>query len=156
VVLRTSAEAAAVPLAGFLQSVQRNRHLTVVAHSYGSTVAGLAVASGGTNVDDLVVLGSPGLGVSSTAQLGMPAARVHVLESSNDPVADLGWFGPDPDHLEGVDLLTTDGANLPSGTTGRRSLGHSEYLTPGTTSQWNVAGVIAGAPVLAARRTTVR
>ena len=31
---------------------------------------------------------------------------------------------------------------------GRRSQGHSGYLVPGTTSQWNVAAVVAGAPTV--------
>jgi Alpha/beta hydrolase len=155
VVLRGSAEAAARSLADFLKGVPEDRHLTVVAHSYGSTAAGLALASGGTNVDDLVVLGSPGLGVGSTAQLGMPAARVHVLEAQDDPVADLGWFGRDPDKLDGVDLLSTDGGRLANGAAGQRSLGHSQYLALGTTSQWNVAAVIAAAPVRVPRNAAV-
>ena len=86
----------------------------------------------------------------------MPAPRVHVLEAKNDPVADLGWFGRDPDQLDGVDLLSTEGTTLPNGTMAGRSLGHSEYLAPGTTSQWNVAAVIAGAPVLIRKRPVGR
>lgn len=143
VVLRSSAEAGSVALAAFLASVGGGRHLTLIGHSYGSTTAGVAVARGNTAVDDLVVMGSPGLGVP-TDRLGLPLPRVHVLEADEDLVADLGWFGPDPDRISGVDLLGTSGERLPDGSTGLQSVGHSEYLAPGSTSQWNVAAVVAG------------
>ncbi len=148
VVLRESAEAGAGSLAGFLRGLPSDRHVTVVGHSYGSTTAGLAVARGDTGVDDLVVLGSPGLGADTTTELGLPSRRVHVLEADDDPVADLGWFGRDPSGLPGVDRLSTENVELPDGSPGQRSVGHSGYLVPGTTSQWNVAAVVAGAPVV--------
>ncbi|MEP6632522.1 MAG: alpha/beta hydrolase, partial [Lapillicoccus sp.] len=146
VALRGSAQEGADLLSPFLRGLPPAAHLTLVGHSYGSTTAGLAVTRGGTGVDDLVAIGSPGLGVGSTAELGMPAARVHVLEAAQDPVADLGWFGRDPGRLAGVDRPSTDATVLPDGSAGTRSLGHSSYLTPGTTSQWNVAAVVAGLP----------
>jgi hypothetical protein len=148
VVLRASAEAGAAPLASFLHGIPPDRHLTLVGHSYGSTTAGLAVAHGDTGVDDVVVLGSPGLGADDGADLGLPPRQVHVLEADDDPVADLGWFGRDPSELTGVDRLSADGAALPGGAAGQRSHGHSGYLVPGTTSQWNVAAVVAGAPTV--------
>lgn len=148
VVLRTSAEAGAGSLAAFLRGLPSDRHVTVVGHSYGSTTAGLAVARGDTGVDDLVVLGSPGLGADTSSELGLPSRRVHVLEADDDPVADLGWFGRDPSGLAGVDRLSTGDVELPDGSTGQRSVGHSGYLVAGTTSQWNVAAVVAGAPVV--------
>ena len=148
VVLRASAEAGAGGLATFLRGLPSDQHVTLVGHSYGSTTAGLAVARGDTGVDDLVVLGSPGLGADTSTELGLPPRHVHVLEADEDPVADLGWFGRDPSGLPGVDRLSTDDVELPDGRTGRRSVGHSGYLVPGTTSQWNVAAVVAGAPVV--------
>jgi hypothetical protein len=95
-----------------------------------------------------VVLGSPGLGADTSTELGLRARHVHVLEADDDPVADLGWFGRDPSGLPGVDRLSTEDVELPDGRPGRRSVGHSGYLVPGTTSQWNVAAVVAGAPVV--------
>jgi hypothetical protein len=148
VVLRASAEAGAGSLAAFLRALPSDRHLTVVGHSYGSTTAGLAVARGDTGVHDLVVLGSPGLGADSSTELGLRPRHVHVLEADDDPVADLGWFGRDPSGLAGVDRLSTEDVELPDGSPGQRSVGHSGYLVPGTTSQWNVAAVVAGAPVV--------
>ncbi|HWI33907.1 MAG TPA: alpha/beta hydrolase [Lapillicoccus sp.] len=152
VALRQSAEAGARSLADFLRGVPPERHLTVVGHSYGSTTAGLAVASGGTGIDDLVVLGSPGLGVERVTDLEIPAKRIHVLEADDDPVADLGWFGRDPSAMPEVDRLATQAAQLPDGFAGSAASGHSRYLTSGTTSQWNVAAVVAGAPVVRAGR----
>lgn len=153
VVLRASAEAGAAALGPFLRGLPAEAHLTVVAHSYGSTTAGLAVAAGGTGVDDLVAIGSPGLGVASTQQLGIVPSRVHVIEARGDPVADLGWFGRDPGHLAGVDLPSADAAPLPDGSVGLSSTGHSQYLRPGTTSQWNVAAVIVGTPAVPSVRS---
>lgn len=146
VVLRSSAEAGADSLVPFLAGLGVGRHVTLVGHSYGSTVAGVAVARGGTGVDDLVVMGSPGLGVGSVNALGMPAARVHVIEADDDPVADLGWFGGDPDRMVGVDVLSAGAGVAADGSAAVPSHGHSEYLVPGTTSQWNIAAVVAGVP----------
>ena len=152
VVLQSSAEEGATALDSFLRGLPSERHLTLVGHSYGSTTAGIAVARPDTPVDDLVVLGSPGLGVNRTADLGLPPGHVHVLEAADDPVADLGWFGPDPDTLPGVDRLSTGAARLPDETVGEAATGHSRYLAPGTTSQWNVAAVVVGAPLVRAAR----
>ncbi|HEY6743091.1 MAG TPA: alpha/beta hydrolase [Lapillicoccus sp.] len=153
VVLRQSAEAGARSLADFLRGLPPERHVTLVGHSYGSTTAGLAVASGGTDVDDLVVLGSPGLGVEHATALGMPVKRIHVLEADDDPVADVGWFGRDPSTMPEVDRLATEAVQLPDGSAGSAASGHSRYLSSGTTSQWNVAAVVAGAPVVRAGRS---
>lgn len=144
VVLRASAEAGATELNPFLRGLPADAHVTVVGHSYGSTTVGLAVAAGGTGVSDLVAIGSPGLGVRSPGALGLSASKVHVIEADGDPVADLGWFGRDPGHLPGVDLLAADARRLADGSTGLASRGHSQYLDPGTTSQWNVAAVVVG------------
>jgi hypothetical protein len=155
VVLRHSAEVGAGALDQFLQGLPADRHLTLVGHSYGSTTAGIAVARPGTPVDDLVVLGSPGLGVDRAADLGLLGGRVHVLEADDDPVADLAWFGPDPDSMAGVDRLSTAAARLPDESGGEAATGHSRYLAPGTTSQWNVAAVVVGAPLVRADRPPV-
>jgi hypothetical protein len=51
-----------------------------------------------------------------------------------------------------VDRLSTAAGALPDGSAGRRSAGHSQYLAAGTTSQWNVAAVVVGAPSVPAAR----
>ena len=80
---------------------------------------------------------------------------MHVLEADDDPVADLAWFGPDPDSMAGVDRLSTDAARLPDESEGEAAAGHSRYLAPGTTSQWNVAAVVVGAPLVRVGRPPV-
>jgi hypothetical protein len=131
-----SADAAGDALASFLNAIPTDAHTTVVGHSYGSVVAADALTAG-TSVDDVVLMGSPGIGVSDARDLG--AEHVYVLESPTDVVADTGWFGRDPNLLPGVEVLASSGAD-----------GHGQYLDPGTTSAANVAAVVAGAPTVAA------
>jgi hypothetical protein len=63
-----------------------------------------------------------------------------------DPVADLGWFGDDPNRLDGVTGLSARAATLPDGTASVGSVLHAQYLTPGSTSQYNIAATVAGLP----------
>jgi len=58
-----------------------------------------------------------------------------VAEARWDPVADLGWFGPDPSERSDAVLLPTDGTS-----------GHGDYLVPGSTSARGIAAVVAGVP----------
>ena len=48
--------------------------------------------------------------------------------------------------MDGVDFLSTHERDLPDGTTGSGSSGHSEYLQQETTSQYNLAVTVAGLP----------
>jgi len=114
-------------------------HVTAIGHSYGSLTTALAVEQS-PGVDDAVYLGSPGLG-------GTPrGARAWVGEAAGDPVADAGWFGPDPNRVPGVVGLSTREAVLPDGTVLDGSTGHDEYLRAGSTSEHNVAAVVGGRP----------
>ncbi len=60
--------------------------LTVLGHSYGSLVVGAAARSAGLAADDVIFLGSPGVGVDSAAQLGMPPGRVWSSTSLSDVI----------------------------------------------------------------------
>lgn len=157
VLLAESARTGAAKLSSFVNGLDASRasadtpHLTVLGHSYGSTTAGYALAGTTTGVDDLAVFGSPGLGVDDTRQLRLKPGSVHVLEAGNDIVADTGRFGRDPDTLEGADVLSAASKPLPDGSRGAGSAGHSDYLTPGSTSAWNLAAVVAGTPQLLVR-----
>ena len=71
-------------------------HLTAIGHSYGSTTTGHAAHDHGLPVDDLVVVGSPGLGgdVDNADDLGVDPDHVWAGVNSRDPVAylaDHGW-----------------------------------------------------------------
>jgi len=62
-------------------------HNTVLGHSYGSLVAGVTARDRGLDADELVLIGSPGVGVDRAAQLhGVPAGHVWAAAAANDPV----------------------------------------------------------------------
>jgi pimeloyl-ACP methyl ester carboxylesterase len=119
-------------------------HVTLVGHSYGSTVVGAAMRSGPKRADDLVLLGSPGVLADDVGQLGMPGRRVYVGEAPFDPVADLGAFGADPgDSGFGGTAIRADpepGLSWPE----RLAGAHSRYFDPGSESLRNVARVVVG------------
>lgn len=117
-------------------------HLTTVGHSYGSLTSGLA-AAGDTPLDDLVLIGSPGVGVDHVRDLALPADRVFVGEARRDVVSDLDHFGSDPAHRRfGAVPFQTDGGEHPLGGTTRAATGHSEYYGSDTESLWNIVSVV--------------
>lgn len=132
-----------------------HRHLTMVGHSYGSTVIGEAARLGnGLSVDDIVVAGSPGMRVPDAQSLHMDPRHVWSELAAGDPVADLGrsshggyatgTYGTFPivpsDESFGAQRLVTD------------THGHSEYwktdpVNGPTLSLLNQAKVVAGTPM---------
>src|SRR5439155_7923829 len=71
-------------------------HVTVVGHSYGSLVAARAAGVQPGAVDELVVLGSPGVGADRAADVPVPDGHLWVGAASGDPVSRVSWFGADP------------------------------------------------------------
>jgi len=84
-------------------------HLTAIGHSYGSrTVGAAATQQGGgiPGIDDIVLVGSPGVGVDHAEDLGVGKEHVFVGAAENDVVTVLpskqqaaagavgSWFGP--------------------------------------------------------------
>ncbi|MEU1281939.1 alpha/beta hydrolase [Streptomyces sp. NPDC005805] len=63
-------------------------HLTAIGHSYGSRLVGAATQEPGgiPGVDDIVLLGSPGVGVDKAEDLGVGKDHVFVGAADNDPV----------------------------------------------------------------------
>lgn len=120
-------------------------HLTVVGHSYGSTVVGAAATTQSLPADDLVLLGSPGVLADDVRGLGRGRDHVFVGEATFDPVADLGAFGADPGAPEfGATRIRADPAPG-SGWEDRLSGGdHSRYFDAGSESLRNVARVVVG------------
>jgi hypothetical protein len=144
-----AARAGGADLARFYEGVDASRradpHLTALGHSYGSLTTGYALQQA-VGVDDAVLFGSPGIGTDHVEALHVPAGHTGVVEASWDPVADLGWFGDDPNRLDGVTGLSARAATLPDGTGSAGSVLHAQYLTPGSTSQYNIAATVAGLP----------
>lgn len=134
-------------LAGTLDGIDASRvddpHLTAIGHSYGSTTTGYALQQA-TGVDDAALFGSPGSSGDDISDFNLPPDRLAVIEADDDPVTDAGIFGTDPGRLDGASGLSALEARHPDGSTLHQSFGHSEYLTPGTTSQYNLAATVAG------------
>jgi hypothetical protein len=61
-------------------------HQTVLGHSYGSLVVGEAATGSSLEADDVVFVGSPGVGVGSAAQLHVPAGHVWSSTSRTDVI----------------------------------------------------------------------
>jgi hypothetical protein len=142
-----SAQEGANKLAPFLNGIDAARdtdpHLTALGHSYGSTTTGLALQQN-TGVDDAVFFGSPGLGTSHVGDLKVPDGHSFYLEGRNDPVGDLGYFGIDPSHMDGIEHSSAKESTLPDGRQLTESTGHSAYLDDGSTSQYNMSVVVGG------------
>lgn len=143
-----SANTGGAALADFCRGIDASRdtdpNLTALGHSYGSTTTGVALQED-TGVDSAVVFGSPGLATDDVDDLRVPAGRVYALEAKWDGVADLGRFGTDPSRLDGLEHLSTDESQV-DGRVLDPSSGHSAYLRVDTTSQYNIATVVAGLP----------
>lgn len=114
--------------------------LSLLAHSYGSTAAMLALTDTPATVDALAMIGSPGAPGASMASLNV-RGEVFVGEAAWDPIPNSSFFGPDPGSTEfgaramsvagGVDVITN---RVLEGSTG-----HNAYFSPGTESMRNMA-----------------
>jgi pimeloyl-ACP methyl ester carboxylesterase len=144
-------------------------HVTVIGHSYGSLVAGLA-AGEGLAADELVFVGSPGTGLdhATSAELA-PGGDVWAglaawdpIGAAIDPSAQDAWdwvLSVPGRHLR--DMLVSGEATVQDLWHGRNPVhgsfgafefttdgatGHSEYFEPGTASLANMAAIVAGLP----------
>lgn len=68
-----------------------DQHLTAIGHSYGSRTVGSATQQGGgiPGVDDIILVGSPGVGVDRAEDLGVGKGHVFVGAAENDVVTKL-------------------------------------------------------------------
>ncbi|WP_345526184.1 alpha/beta hydrolase [Nocardioides endophyticus] len=133
-------------------------HLTAIGHSYGSTTTGHAAHDEGIPVDDLVFVGSPGVGgeTDDVGDTGIDPDHVWAGSNSRDPIADLGnhgWL-----HLEsalggpglGDDPAEDDfGANrFQAESTSRPDFldvgEHSRYFDHGSESLYNLSQIVSG------------
>jgi Alpha/beta hydrolase len=139
-------------------------HTVMLGHSYGSLVVGTAaVRELGRLADDLIFVGSAGVGVNRASQLGIDPSHVWAGEARFDPVPNLPPF--DPLHWIGPDShFGTDPATPPFGARdfmvapghlGTIDIGpipilpnpfpvHSQYWDEGSTSLRNIAFIVAG------------
>ena len=130
-------------------------YLSVLAHSYGSTAALLALERGTVTVDALALMGSPGSDAQSVKQLGVRGGNVFVGEAAMDPIVNSAFFGSDPGSPSyGAKPMGVGGAADPiTHRTLSGSSGHNEYFSAGTECMRNLAliGIDRGDLVLSGR-----
>ncbi|WP_306211011.1 alpha/beta hydrolase [Actinoplanes sp. RD1] len=132
------ARAGADALSDFVRSLPRGAAVTMIGHSYGALVAGLA-ACRLARVHDIVALGAPGMGVRRATELG--GVRVWSALAADDwirriPQLRLGHLG----HGRRPSAPAFGAVPLP--TTGVR--GHDGYLAPGSPTLAAVADIVVG------------
>ena len=71
-------------------------YVSVIAHSYGSTAALMALTEYNFEVDALALVGSPGSPAKSVSQLHVRDGNVFVGEAAWDPIPNSAYFGSDP------------------------------------------------------------
>ncbi len=114
---------------------------TLLCHSYGSVVCGTVAPALHGATTDMVVLGSPGMGVQSAGELG---TAVHLWATRNPS----DWIGNVP-YLEvgglghGADPTGSDFGAEEISSTG--AAGHVGYFAAGTESLRNFAAIALGA-----------
>ena len=131
-------------------STRQPLHLTALGHSYGSLTTGLALQRD-TPVNDAVVFGSPGLDADQRSDLKVPDGHLFSAMSDQDSVPKLdvlNHFGISPYDMAGIDRVDTGNAISVDGTPLGATHTHSEYLQEGSTSQYNMAAIVAGRPDL--------
>ncbi|HWR86462.1 MAG TPA: alpha/beta hydrolase [Rhodoglobus sp.] len=121
-------------------------YLSVVAHSYGSTAALIALTEGDVEVDALALVGSPGSAARSVDDLHVRDGAVFVGEASWDPVPNSSYFGSDPGApgYGAVRMGVDGGVDVITGRTLLTSVGHNDYFSPGTASMRNFALIAIG------------
>ncbi|GAA4076444.1 alpha/beta hydrolase [Nonomuraea soli] len=144
VAFQASAAAGGASLAAFTDGLRASHEPTstgrtvVIGHSYGSLTSGRAATlRPGRFADELIIVGSPGVGVSHAAELGVNPRHVWVGEAGGDPVAALGRFGTDPGHS------SFGGQRFPVGRDVWTSA-HSSYWNPQSPSLINMGHLING------------
>ncbi|WP_030055377.1 MULTISPECIES: alpha/beta hydrolase [Streptomyces] len=132
-------------------------HITAVGHSYGSYLVGqatkLATQPGSHYAppDDVVFIGSPGVGADKASDLKMPSGHVWVGAAANDIVThapskfsidpDERWYGRDPSSKHfGANRFTVDDWSR-----GNPIDAHTKYLNGrGGPSLDNIAAIVSG------------
>lgn len=152
-------------LASFQEGLQATHdggpsHNVMLGHSYGSTVIGHTARDHpdfAASVNDVVFVGSPGVGVQDVNGLHLSHDQVHATVAAHDMIhttnADYPVIGdplgPDPTAARfGADVFASDpGTRGPDATAGLSSQAHSEYWQPRSTSLRNMGKIIIGESV---------
>lgn len=150
-----SADGGAPKLAAFVNSMKPNHfgadHVTLIGHSYGSTIVGDAFAHAGMKADDVIFVGSPGVTVDKASDLHLDPSHVWAGKAKFDPIPEISasinpleWtddhhirFGNDPTSsaFGGQTFDTGDGSGV--------GHAHSEYWDAGP-SLGNMTNIVVG------------
>ncbi len=158
------ADEGAVYLARAIEGLQTLRgahqpYVSVMAHSYGSTAAMIALQRADFQIDALAVVGSPGSSAQSASDLAVRDRNIFVGEAGWDPVVNSAFYGSDPGAASygahrmsvagGVDSITNTQLSA--------SYGHNEYFRPGSESMRNFAliGIGEGGLVMGDTGSTI-
>jgi pimeloyl-ACP methyl ester carboxylesterase len=132
-------------------------YVSIVAHSYGSTAAMLALQENDITVDALILVGSPGSPATSVDDLKVADGNVWVAAADTDPVPRSGVFGSQPlDDDFGATHFSVRATTDP--VTGEKLDdidGHVYYFWPGTASVRNTALIAIGHGSLATTDTVL-
>ncbi len=139
------ARTGAAALTDFVHALPARAAVTLIGHSYGALVVGLA-APRLPRVADVIALGAPGMGAGTAADLG--GARVWSALAADD------WIRRIPQLRVG---LLGHGRRPSAPAFGARPLptagvtGHDSYLCPGSATLGAVVEVVLGHPVTLSR-----
>lgn len=127
--------------------------VTVIAHSYGSTLVAIAVQLTEHRIDDFVAYGSPGF-PTGTEVADLNVDEVHATEASADSTAIWGRLsaGPsrtDPREVSGVHVFSSEaGVGTRAVTTHDMTPDQSDgavgYLSPDSTTMASIARIAVG------------
>lgn len=131
---------------GYRVAGKEGAHVTVIGHSYGSTVVGYAAMDHGLKADDIAFVGSPGVGASNVDQLSAGRGHVYVGATEHDPVVQGtsgDWFTQDGSSTGPYD--SKFGAKT-FGTPDETGIGgaHSQYYAKDSESLDNLAKIATG------------
>lgn len=153
---QTLAEPGAHALTTFVQGLRTTNpdaQITVIGHSYGSLVTGLA-ARNGLAADNVVFIGSPGVGVDSAHDFRLPeGAHVYAAEPSGGVrLGDVGFGGDFVSNLGhnvhpfgGVPTEPDFGATVLDIGDRLNAFGsHSDYYAAGSTSLNLLGSIVRG------------
>jgi uncharacterized protein YukE len=126
-----------------LANINGHANHTVIGHSYGATVVGHAARTPGLHADNLVFVGSLGVGVDRASDLNISTDRVFATSAPSDVVDGIvgaGAHDRDPtDPAFGSRVFPSDDgpSSLPWDA-------HSDYWKAGNRARDSMAGIITG------------
>ncbi|GAA2167145.1 MULTISPECIES: alpha/beta hydrolase [Glycomyces] len=161
------AENAASSLSSFTEGLRSTdqgaeSNLTMTGHSYGSTTVGVAARDEGLDVDNMIFVGSPGVGVDTAADLGIDPDNVWASRNEEDVIGQAtdtnthtlagaaagSWAGPGGAVVGGaIGYLTADKDEMIHGTDPTAdSFGGNTFASDATrdnTGEWYEPGADA-------------